>query len=196
MAERPVVLVDMDGVIADFDGEVTRKLRARISDFSAPDPSTHFYYTKRLSDPQHITVSREIQAAKGFFRGLQPIEGALDGWRQLEEMGYRPRICSSPLSSNLWCTAEKLEWLKEHLGSAVADTAIIDKDKSKHDGIALIDDRPIVDKAESASWQHVMFAQPYNQHIETNYRLNGWNDPKLATLMARCVENYERLRQR
>lgn len=190
MIERPVVLVDMDGVMADFDGEVSRKLLSQLPGFSLPDPSTDFYITRRISDPDHVAVARSIQSSEGFFRGLQPIDGALDGWHQLEEMGYAPRICSSPLRSNLWCATEKLAWLETHLGVSVAAHAIIDKDKSRYDAIALIDDRPVVKGAEHAPWQHVLFSQPYNQHIDTHYRLNGWRDPALGALLARCAARY------
>jgi 5'-nucleotidase len=193
MAERPTVLVDMDGVMADFDGEVSRRLGDQIPGFILPDPSTDFYITKRLNDPEHVRVARGIQAAEGFFRNLRPIENALNGWEALKDLGYHPRICSSPLRSNLWCVADKLAWLDEHLGAQVAEEAVFDKDKSGYEGIALIDDRPIVAGAENASWQHILFTQPYNLHIDTEYRLNGWNDTALPILLARCATAQSRL---
>lgn len=92
MTERLPVYVDMDGVLADFDGEVERRLLAIDSTIDVSDRSSDFYITRRLKDDRSVSLAREIQASQGFFASLQPIEGAKEAWMQLEAAGMRPRV--------------------------------------------------------------------------------------------------------
>lgn len=61
-------------------------------------------------------------------------------------------------------------------GPQLIDRAIIDKHKFKHPGLALIDDRPDIDDSSQASWEHVVFDQPYNYESRAQYRMLGWHD--------------------
>ena len=46
-------------------------------------------------------------------------------------------------------------------GERVVSEAIIDKTKSRYDGLALIDDRPEVDTNNGrATWHHIVFDHP------------------------------------
>ncbi|NCU37651.1 hypothetical protein EOL96_01130 [Candidatus Saccharibacteria bacterium] len=187
MAEKLTVLVDMDGVMAGFDDEMERRLYAMKPSIIIPNRANDFYITKRLTSPEDVELARSIQTSQDFFRSLPPIEGALEGWSQIKALGYHARICSAPLTSNPWCVSEKLEWLDAYLGPNVVDEAIIDKDKSRYTGIALIDDRPVVNGSGKAPWQHVVFSQPYNNHIKAEYRLTHWQDPCLPQILAQCA---------
>lgn len=95
--------------------------------------------------------------------------------------------------SNLWCIAEKLAWLDMHYGPKVADLAKFDKDKWRYNGVALIDDRPEISGASDAKWQHIIFSQAYNRHVDTEFRLENWQDPELLRLIARCSMRHSRI---
>ncbi len=192
MVERRTVLVDMDGVLADFDEGVETELIRRKPSIIIPDPSLHFYIEQRFDDPEDQALVRKIQSEQGFFESLTLMDGAIDGWQRIIEGGHSPRICSAPLRSNIWCTAEKLAWLDANFGPHVADAAIIDKEKWRHDGVALIDDRPEIDESR-ATWRHIMFTRPANLSAPAEYRINGWHDPTLLTTLALCAERYDRL---
>ena len=181
--DKPVVLVDMDGVLADFDGATHAYLQANHPEVPI-QPRRHFYYRDDYADPAHIEVLNTLHASEGFFLNLPPIDGAIQGWRQIEELGYEPRICSSPLRINKWCESEKLLWIEQYLGSKALSSAIIDSNKELYDGIALIDDRPAIKNATHASWEHIVFTAPYNQLTTAQSRLNGWRDPSLADILA------------
>jgi 5'-nucleotidase len=78
----------------------------------------------------------------------------------------------------------KLAWLRRHFvplfGELVVSDAIIDKDKYRYDGLALIDDRPEVDTNNGrATWRHIVFDRPYNKHSSAALRIRGWDDPHL-----------------
>lgn len=179
MSERPVVLVDMDGVLADFDGATNTYLQR--PEVNIPlQPRQNFYFREDYLNPSHVDVINKLHTSKNFFRDLPPVKDAIEGWARLLELGYNPRICSSPLRMNEWCKDEKLDWIRQHFGEKAAANAIIDSRKELYTGIALI--------ADQASWQYIVFDATYNQQSPAELRLNGWKDPSLPELLASCLE--------
>lgn len=82
----------------------------------------------------------------------------------------------------------KLAWLRTHFvphfGERVVTEAIIDKAKSRHDALALIDDRPGVEmNAGAATWRLALFDRPYNQHFSAALRIRGLDDPDLEKIL-------------
>jgi 5'-nucleotidase len=185
-----VVLVDMDGVLADFDAAVLHGIPVieRVA-------RTHFYIAEDY--PQHVANVEQITSHPEFFRDLPLVDNALQGWQRLIDAGYRPRICSAPLSRNPEAVQGKLAWLRRHFvprfGERVVSEAIIDTMKSRYDGAALIDDRPEVDTNNGrATWRHVVFDQPYNKHSRAALRIRGWDDPHLEDILEAARRNSSR----
>lgn len=177
-----VVLVDMDGVLADFDGAVLEALPPHIPRV----PRTNFYIARDY--PEHKADVAAVYSHPEFFFNLKPVHGAIEGWQRLIDLGYQPRICTAPLTSNPRSGEGKLAWLDQHLvphfGATVRDEAIVDKNKHAYAGVVLIDDRPAVDTGGSrAPWRHVVFDQPYNQLCTSTFRLHGWTDPDMALVL-------------
>jgi 5'-nucleotidase len=182
-----VVLVDMDGVLADFDRGVFEALVPTCPDLRLPTTSHRI----RLQNPQYDAEIRAVTKAPGFFRDLRPIDAALDGWQRLLDLGYHPRICSSPLVSSTTCEDEKRGWLREHLGADVAAEAHIVQNKCECPGLALIDDIPEV-TCGPAPWPHIVFDHAYNRHAPSPHRLRGWRDPELEPLLAKLSGQDEK----
>lgn len=182
--EMPTVLVDMDGVLADFDQRILDQLAERHPHIPIAASRSNFYISADY--PEHTDIIRAMSDEEGFFRSLPVVEGALDGWQRILESDCLPRICSSPISTNPYSKAEKLGWLEEHIapvfGSWVVDQAIITKNKEGCHGIALLDDRPELKNAHRAVWQHIIFDRPYNQ-LSQQPRLYGWRDTNLLHLL-------------
>lgn len=174
----------MDGVLADFDAELTARIKIRYPHIPLLSTQQNFYFSQDY--PEYETDIRNISDEQGFFESLPPIDHAIEGWQRLIDLGYHPRICSSPKRTNPYSKSEKLTWLTQHMapvfGDAIVHEAIITKDKHLCDGIVLIDDRPAVRSTDIAPWQHIIFDRPFNQNV-TLPRLNGWRDENLATLL-------------
>ena len=187
----PIVTVDIDGVLADFDGEVKSRLKERHSNIPILETRENFY----ISDdyPEHRLKVRAISDEEGFFESLPLVKNALEGWQRLIDLGVHPLICSAPIQSNPFSKVEKLNWLQQHFvpvfGEWVVDQAIITSDKHLFHATALIDDRPQMKNAEMATWKHIIFDQPYNRDILNQPRLHGWLDEALPEILKDIINN-------
>lgn len=188
------VLKDMDGVLAGFDDAVLSHLKQNNPEIELTLERPNFYIADDYS-PEHQEVIKAITTASRFFAALPVVEYALEGWGRTIALGYEPRICTSPLTSNPTCSEEKLEWLEQHFvprfGKKVVEQAVITSHKHEVDGIALIDDRPEIRRAHEATWQHIIFDRPFNRYLADSSRLYGWLDPNYPDLLARAAEQYK-----
>lgn len=100
-----------------------------------------------------------------FFLGMKAIPGAIEGITRLLEEGHNIRVCTSQLTKNPYCLQEKYDWLQHHAPSLIR-RLIITKDKTLVRGDILIDDKPRITGSLVPTWQHVIFDQPYNRHVE------------------------------
>jgi 5'(3')-deoxyribonucleotidase len=188
--EKPIILVDLDEVLAGFNTAVTQKLVATYPDLTTiVDRSSHNVI--RNYPGEYRDVIKSIIYEPGFFESLPLYDGAIEGLNQLIELGYDPQIASAPLPDEPRSIVEKRAWIESNLvpvfGSRILALAHITLDKHLIDASVLIDDRPSIPYSEIAPWKQVLFTQPYNKDIETNYRLDGWFDPDLPHTLKRAV---------
>lgn len=80
------------------------------------------------------------QSQWGFFLKLEEIEGAIEGFRKLQEK-YDVWILTRPSFRNVNCYTEKAQWVWDHLGLDVLEKTIMSPDKSLLKGDYLIDDQ-------------------------------------------------------
>ena len=178
------VLVDSDGVLADFDRRVITTMQ---SDFpEIPVLQTRQNHIIANDYPSHKELVDSISRKAGFFATLPLIEGAVEGWKRIMELGYEPRVCTGLLAENPTIREDKRRWLEEHFvpefGYGVVDRLVITSKKHVETGVALIDDNPEVKTFGVAAWQQIVFDKPYNQHSLLP-RLHGWSDISLGQLL-------------
>lgn len=180
------ILVDLDGVLADFEGRRFKVLQDRGLP-AVPPAEVHDFYANEAYESRFGVearrAARAVTTELGFFRSMRPVEGAIEGVNRLVDMGHNVRICSKPLEEHPRCTEEKLEWVLEHLGKWWADRAIIAKRKSEYEADAPIDDRPDLvhytrrRREPEPTWQHVLFCQPWNESSSMHdYHMRDWTD--------------------
>lgn len=109
------IYVDMDGVLCDFNSAFDRDYRR--------NPAQRF-----------------PQSRYGFFAELEPLEGAIDAFKLLEEK-YDMWICTRPSVQNINSYSEKAYWLTKHLGENILQRTVMICDKSLVIGDYLIDDQ-------------------------------------------------------
>ena len=109
---RKRVYVDMDGVLCD--------------------------YWKRFYELQNGYIKLP-QTTYGFYTSLEPIEGAIESFKWLEEH-FDTWILTRPSYQNPLCYTEKRVWVEENLGIKAAQRLIICWNKGLLKGDYLIDD--------------------------------------------------------
>jgi 5'-nucleotidase len=172
------ILIDMDGVIADFDGEFLKRWRERYPDkFYIPMEERTAFYVKDQYPEELKPLVVEIIREPGFFRDIMPMEGAKEALTEMDKLGLEVFICTSPISSYKNCVLEKYEWVEKYLGADWVKRIILTKDKTLIKADCLIDDKPEITGVESVpSWEHVLYDRPYNK--EGNKRRLTWENWK------------------
>ncbi|XP_058013513.1 5'(3')-deoxyribonucleotidase, mitochondrial isoform X2 [Ahaetulla prasina] len=145
---RPLrVLVDMDGVLADFEGGFLKKYRARYPDlpYITLDERRGFWVSEQYGklQPELSEKAISIWESKNFFMELDPLPGAVEALKEMAELeATEVFICTSPIKKYRYCPYEKFAWIEKHFGQEFLDHVILTRDKTIVAGHVLIDDRP------------------------------------------------------
>ncbi len=171
------ILVDMDDVLAKFDNEMTKRWLAR-------HPIGPIYPSERtvwdaweLLPESHKDTFIDIMCEEGFFHCLEPVEGCLVALREMVAEGLDVRICTAPALKSEFCMAEKVRWVRDHLGLDWVKRLIISPDKTLIRGSILIDDKPtqLITGVCVPEWTHVIFDRCYNKDV-IGPRMLSWAD--------------------
>jgi len=74
------------------------------------------------------------------------------------------------------------QWIEKHLGRDFTKRIILSKDKTLIRGHLLIDDKPVIENAETAEWEHIIYDCPYNQDVLYKKRLTWMNWKEVLSL--------------
>uniref|UniRef100_A0A8C6YJZ8 5', 3'-nucleotidase, cytosolic n=1 Tax=Naja naja TaxID=35670 RepID=A0A8C6YJZ8_NAJNA len=185
------VLVDMDGVLSDFEGGLLRDFvasypgephvePARRKGFSAQDQY------RRLREDLGDKIA-SVYESPGFFLSLQPIPGAIEAMHEMIQMpNTEVFICTSPIRKYDYCVSEKYIWVAQHLGPKFVERLILTRDKTVVSADLLIDDKDTIKGVEpNPSWEHILFSCCHNKHLKLQpprRRLESWTDDWKAIL--------------
>lgn len=168
---KQILLLDQDNVLADWRGYFDSQIEERFG--ITPIVAKQF---KMLDNypPEHHDKVQQVLDLPDFYLNLEVIPGAVDAINYLNER-FDVFICTSPYTTTLGSVSHKYEWVTKHLGPEWVNQVIITKDKTLVRGVALVDDKPTVDGRVLPSWMHVHFNQPYNEVLDTNFRIKDWS---------------------
>ena len=169
------ILVDMDGVIADWGKQWDHVLNTMWPESRLPrHREQRTFDLKAGMDDYDRDVVDLVMNHPGFYRELSPIDGAVEALLTMVDDGHTVNVCTSPWLTNRTCLQDKVDWLETHVGVGWSKRAVVTSDKTVVHGDLLIDDKPEIVGALTPSWEHVVFDQPYNQHV-TRRRLSDWS---------------------
>ncbi|MBP6562697.1 MAG: 5'-3'-deoxyribonucleotidase [Neisseriaceae bacterium] len=173
-----LLLIDQDGVLADFEQGLRLKWRAAYSDVAPLPPEARRSFRASMDYPEHLRARvGAVCYAPGFFRDLPPVSGAVAAIKALVAAGHDVRICTSPLLQNPYCVAEKYQWVAHHLGPEWPEKMILTKDKTLVQGDYLIDDKPDIMGSLTPVWQQLLYDATYNQTVTHLPRMR-WDEPE------------------
>lgn len=179
--DSDAVLVDMDSVIVDWD-------RAFLERWCALHPEREEADRKMMAGRTHYEVEenfppefREHVVATltepGMYLAMEPIPGAVEALRAMVAAGLDVRIVTAPHPAcAASCASEKFQWVERFLGSEWISRLILARDKTHVHGAVLIDDKPAITGSTAPSWEHIVFAQPWNLHVTDKRRMDAWKD--------------------
>ena len=159
------ILVDLDMVITDFDGGFQRVWKQKYPDreIILLKNRKDFYLTNDY-DKAFYNDIEEVINAENFLLNLDPLPGAVEGFKQLCELYVNVRICTTSLKHK-FSSSEKWEWVDNNFGRKATLDMIICNDKTLVRADYLIDDRPMIKGLKTPEWKHILFTQPYNKHV-------------------------------
>jgi 5'(3')-deoxyribonucleotidase len=144
------LLVDMDGVLAEFVPAVFAEHNRRFGTSYTEADMKRYLFKDSVSCPEHLANMNSIFREPGFFSALRMCDGALEMVNKLCALGC-VEICSSPPNTRVrhWggeisvqlahVAAEKIGWVIRHLPHLGGQVTLTSK-KFLVDGDALIDD--------------------------------------------------------
>lgn len=171
----PIFLLDMDGVLVDLEGAMYDTWTERYpNEPLIPKVDRREFYMDIEHPATYHDRMRDMLCEPGFFRVPEPVPGAVVAAHHLLDYG-EVFICTSPMWSNPTCADDKVWWVDRYLGPDWKNRIVITKDKTTVRGTVLFDDRPVVEGRLKPTWEHVVFGQPYNAHVE-GVRVEDWLD--------------------
>lgn len=189
MSKIKHILVDLDGVLADWSGGIERKLVHTPRALQWIDWS-NWNGVKEGAPALVRELVLLAQASPGFYLSLKPIAGGADALRDMVADGHLVTICSTPDETNPTCADDKIAWLEENVGPGWGKRLILTHDKTQVRGDILIDDKENITGALAPEWEHVIFDAPYNQAPSARARLFHWNEWRSVVRFARVVIEY------
>lgn len=191
IGKKKVILVDMDGVLADFESGFLQKYTEKFPtrEYISLENRSTFYVT----DNYGIRLRRDVESVYNtplFFQNLPPIAGGREALEAMTALGYDVLICTTPLHKYDNCVVEKYNWVKVNLGEEWTRKIVMTHDKTLVYGDYLIDDKPFPVGLQLPSWEHVLYDAPYNRNIQEKRRLTweNWQSVIEAVATTNAVE--------
>lgn len=178
-----IVLIDMDGVIADFELGFLRQWKKRYPDkIHIPIEQRNTFSVLEQYSIEHHELIRGIFHASGFIRSLPVIPGSVQALHQMRTLGFDVFICTSPFTQYKNCVLEKYEWINEYFGSEWTNRIILTNDKTLIQARYLVDDKPTIEGLTEPTWEHILFDTSRNRTDKKHKRINwdNWRDVLLS----------------
>lgn len=166
-------LVDVDGVLADFTTAALRGTQL------SSENVTQWDFFSQLSVAEAKLVRDRLHYPMFWRSDIRPIETARGFGDRLRVAGYEEVVLiTAPWSKQTM--AARTEWLVEHYGGQF-DALVFDKNKARHRGDLLIDDKPsnLTEWQSANSGLAICYEQPYNAEFTASEfmfrrRLPNW----------------------
>lgn len=171
------ILLDADGNMMDWGGRWDHIRTSEYTEWNnlpLTQDQRSFNLKLNLSEEEAAIVD-EIFNRPGFYRDLEPFEGAVEAYHKMVEAGHRVQFATSPWWSNSTCLQDKSESILQHFGEEAQKSLILTSDKTTIMADFLFDDKPEIKGFYTPVWQQILFDQPYNREIDLP-RITSWED--------------------
>lgn len=175
------LLLDMDGVIADYHSAVMKAFGIQVDKFEHPPGHYKMNELLTLTDEEY---DEHLGKIKNFWFNIEPTKEMEQIVRLVETYDKEYLVCTKP-SVNYHCASQKVQWIRKYLGH---NRFIITRHKyklSRATHLALIDD----DGKNVAPWGERGFLYPrqWNKNHEYQDQALPMLDTWLRTLSEEVV---------
>jgi 5'-nucleotidase len=173
------IFVDMDGILTDLMAKWLKVYNEEHDDTVTPaditDWELHRFAKKVAEKDFYAIVDR-----KGFFDDLEPIPGAVEGFKALRRSGHHVVVLSSPFNAD--SARAKYAWCGDILGLDKHDVMLMHKKPwLAGEGRILIDDKPRHLIAwEKAGGEGATITYEYNRDTPVTHRADSYAEPEKA----------------
>jgi 5'(3')-deoxyribonucleotidase len=178
-AHLPVVLLDQDGPLAQWEPAMNHALLEIDPDFPVvhPDEWNEFYFYQSL--PEHAETLRRAYRKPGFYRYLEPVPGSIEAVREMSEY-VNVIVATRPMFENEFCESDKKWWLRKHHGDVIARRSNYVYDKTLLRGKFIVEDHPspAANGLVAPEWTQIVFDKPYNKDTPGLRILSDWSNWK------------------
>jgi 5'-nucleotidase len=170
------LLLDADGNMLNWGGKWDKVRTTDFAEFvNLPLSADQKSFNLRAGlTPEEEEVVDKIFNMSGFYRDLEPLEGAVEAYHKMVERGHHVQFATSPWWSNPTCLQDKSESILEHFGEDARRGLILTNDKTTLRADYLFDDKPEIKGRYEPTWQQILYDQPYNQDIALP-RITHWD---------------------
>jgi len=184
------ILIDMDGVLCDWEPHFLHHYRKRWPEreFIPLEKRRSFLVRHDYKEQLGITNPNEVYEEPGWFLSLKPVTNAVEMFRYLKSReDLEVFVCSSPITNYKHCVTEKYQWVEQHLGREALSCLMLTKDKTIVNADLLIDDKPTITGKDDPRWFHALFTAAHNTWVtnltENQQRMDSWDKEFLDDLI-------------
>lgn len=169
---KPVVLMDLDGVVIDLEPKWFSIYNERWGDNLDPRGNREWDLLKVVK-PESGRDIYNILDMDGFFRDLPAYEGALDGLKTLTR--FTDVVVLTSALDNPNAAKDKLLWIREYAPFIKKGNVIITPRKDLVHGDIMVDDSPNNLKKTLAKHK-IVYDHPYNRKVKDAERVHNWDE--------------------
>lgn len=178
--EKPLLLIDLDGVICDLLHGVIAYSRKRFNIKINPAQIT----THNLTECTDLTKENifAMFSDPDFFKNLKPIKNVVKSFKRLKDLGYKVNV----ITDRFWTSADwtiSIDWLMKHKIFPDSFNLVRQAERRKyveihHTNILVEDNLQTVQNLENLEIKVFLMDRPYNQGVITNNanRVSTWDE--------------------
>ena len=183
--KQPVILVDMDDVLAEFTKEWLGRYNKDYNDNLTAESFDGWDAISSVK-PECGDAIFGYFSDLGIYRHLEPKAGSQEVIAELVELGAEviivtdsPRGCA--YGDESWKGSnpadDKRAWLAEHFPMVSQDNVVICRKKWLVQGDILIDDKPAtIEKFQQEGRKILAMEMPYNRNMDVELRAKTWDE--------------------
>ncbi len=163
MKKIPVVLLDCDGVLADFTTEALGLIERETGKRYTPEEIPHWEVFESLGHPEMWVKFGELASQVDYCASMKPYPEALVAVKKFRET-CEVLIVTAPVDARPWMY-ERAHWIEDHFGIS-RKKVIFAHEKQQVQGDMFVDDKPanvLVWAAANPDGIAVLWDHPYNR---------------------------------